>query len=163
MLENLDSFGARFGTLVKRVRGDLGITQADLADQVHGSASRKGDISALENGRVPNPQAATVSAISGALGIDPREIEALRHSAENDAPEIVQRLIAEKDVVAEKINVSHAPVVALAYQYAAVNPGDFDGALAGLEHALEVDAADRGACRAMWTTRSAQLWRGLMH
>ncbi|WP_146343750.1 helix-turn-helix domain-containing protein [Falsiphaeobacter marinintestinus] len=138
-----DSFGARFGRLIKRVRGDLGVTQPDLADQVFGDRARKGDISKLENGRVPNPQAETVAKICGALGIDPTEVEALHHTNEDDTPEIVQRLLAEKEAHANDLKVAHALVVSLAYRYAEGNPGDFDGALKGLERALEVAAEER--------------------
>ena len=126
-----------------RVRGDLELTQEDLADQVFGNRSRDGDISKLENGNVSRPQQKTIAAIAGALGIDNAEIEALRHSVQNDAPEIVQRLLALIEGLGEKLKLSHALVVALAYNYGSGSSADFDSALRDLENALRIAAADR--------------------
>ena len=69
------SFGARFGALVRKKRRELRLTQESLAADVYGSFERKGDISRLENGRVPRPQAHTMQRFAQVLGITTEEIE----------------------------------------------------------------------------------------
>jgi tetratricopeptide (TPR) repeat protein len=84
-LDGQDSFGAAFGRLMKRKRGTR-VTQAQLACLLYpnlgeDAEKRKGDISKLESGKVPNPNAATVRKIADALGITDEEIETLQRRA----------------------------------------------------------------------------------
>lgn len=76
--DRANSFGARFGTLVRSYREDLGISLSDLAIRVWGDETRKASLSRLENGRVHNPQAKTVQLVALALDIDHEEIDRLR-------------------------------------------------------------------------------------
>ncbi|MFT6784792.1 MAG: tetratricopeptide (TPR) repeat protein [Dinoroseobacter sp.] len=137
------SYGVRFGQLVARVRGDLGVTQADLADQVYGNTARKGDLSKLENGRIPRPQARTVAKICAALNIDPAEVEALQSDADKAVDGTVERLLIENEGLVGQLKLTEALAVSLAYDYAKGNPTDFDGALRGLRRAFEVAAEER--------------------
>lgn len=73
-----NSFGARFGRLVRSYRDDLGMSARDLTIKVWEDEGRKSSLSRLENGKVANPDAKTVQAIAGALDIPPTEVEALR-------------------------------------------------------------------------------------
>ncbi len=73
-----NSFGARFGRLVRTYRDDLGLSARDLTIKVWNDEGRKSSLSRLENGKVPNPDAKTVQAIAAALDIPPEEIDALR-------------------------------------------------------------------------------------
>ena len=75
------AFPAAFGRLIKRRRGELGLTQQQLAEKVWtvsaNGESRKGDISKLEGGK-SNPQADTIQRLADALDISPAELDALR-------------------------------------------------------------------------------------
>ena len=72
----MGTFGARFGRLVAQRRGDLGITQDQLAAEV---GTSKPEVSRFENGNVANPRPATIRKYCTALGITEAEVEALRH------------------------------------------------------------------------------------
>ena len=52
-------------------------------------------------------------------------------------------MLAKQEDHAAQLKLSEALVIALAYKYAEGNASDFDGALAGLERALEVAANER--------------------
>ena len=86
---NQDSFGAAFGRLVKRKRGEMypKWTQGDLAaalypNQDDARETRKGDISKLENGKVANPNTNTITNIAKALDISADEIDTLQRQAQ---------------------------------------------------------------------------------
>lgn len=129
------------------MRGDLGVTQPDLSEQIFGTRDRKGDISKLENGRVPNPQAKTVALICGALGISPEEVDALKTDADRALDGTVERLLHENAALTKKLKVSEALAIALAYEYAEGTPTEFDAAMAGLRNALQVAADARAKGR----------------
>lgn len=81
-----DSFGAILGRRMAERRAELRLTQGQLAALVwpgdsNAETTRKGDISKLESGKVPNPQATTVQRIAKALEIE-AEIDALRQRAQ---------------------------------------------------------------------------------
>jgi transcriptional regulator with XRE-family HTH domain len=83
-LEPDHSFPAAFGRLIKRLRGEQGLTQQQLAEKVWpvsaNGESRKGDISKLETGK-SNPHADTVQRLADVLSIAPDDIDTLRHRA----------------------------------------------------------------------------------
>ncbi|EAR51131.1 hypothetical protein OG2516_18215 [Oceanicola granulosus HTCC2516] len=72
------TFGARFGRLVRSYREDLGLSLRDLAVRAWDDEGRKATISRLENGRVERPAARTVMLIAHALDIPQSEIDNLR-------------------------------------------------------------------------------------
>lgn len=57
--------------------------------------------------------------------------------------QVVDQLKAQSDKTARELGISQGLVIALARRYAEGSPDDFDGALAGLEHALETAAEER--------------------
>ena len=69
-----------FAALIKRKRGQARLTQETLAQDIFGDSARKADISRLENGRVKNPQEATIQRLCQALNISDAEMEPIRQS-----------------------------------------------------------------------------------
>lgn len=71
----MDSFGEKFGQLVraKRLRNEM--SMADLSDRIFGAPSQRAFISKLENGRVRHPSTSTISKFSRALGITDLELD----------------------------------------------------------------------------------------
>ena len=91
----MDSFGARFGILVKTRRGIEGLSQRDLAIRAFDDEARKTRISELENGKVPNPQQRTIDALVTALNIPAEDVAACRTpDANGPSPEIHDELAA---------------------------------------------------------------------
>jgi transcriptional regulator with XRE-family HTH domain len=78
-----ESFGARFGRLVRRKRAERGWSQTDLARACGSSQMR---LSRLETGRVPRPRHATLQALCRALGLPPVELDLLRAGADPSRP-----------------------------------------------------------------------------
>ncbi|GIT90563.1 hypothetical protein JANAI62_10180 [Jannaschia pagri] len=69
-----------FAALIKRKRGDKGLSQQRLALAIYNDEARKGDISRLENARVASPQEKTVRLLCDALDISDAEMEPIRQS-----------------------------------------------------------------------------------
>lgn len=69
---------AAFATLLRRKRGEAGLSQQQLAESVFDDPARKADISRLENGRVANPQEQTIQRLCTALGITDTEMAPIR-------------------------------------------------------------------------------------
>lgn len=65
----MESFGIKFGRLVKAHRGIEALTQEDLAAAAFGDPGKFSRISEIEGGKVHNPRAKTVDAICVALNI----------------------------------------------------------------------------------------------
>jgi tetratricopeptide (TPR) repeat protein len=72
----MNSFGHRFGRLVKNKRGIEGLSQQALAALAFDDESRKTRISELENGKISNPHQKTVDALVIALEISKEELDA---------------------------------------------------------------------------------------
>ena len=93
-----DSFGAAFGRLIKRKRAESRMTQAQLACALYPNLDpaeaekRKGDISKLENGKVPNPTIQTIKRLSDALGITDDDLDALQRRAQMSTREQLDNL-----------------------------------------------------------------------
>ncbi|QMU58097.1 MAG: hypothetical protein GKR98_07745 [Boseongicola sp.] len=95
-----DTFGAAFGRLIKRKRAEMRMTQAQLACALYPNLppeeaeKRKGDISKLENGKVPNPITQTIKRLSDALGITEDDLEALHRRVQLSPSEQLSNLTA---------------------------------------------------------------------
>ncbi|KSV62313.1 hypothetical protein N182_37515 [Sinorhizobium sp. GL2] len=166
------SFGARFGAVVRERRGVEGLSIAALAVRAFDDAGRKGDISRIENGKVPNPQAKTVDALSVALHILPEEVLVCRGIlVPTDMPSRLLRLLARRfgernpnrpeAVLVEFLEACAAEYRLLKERLAvlsstddriadflrraqeAVDKGDFDHARALLMDAEDVQQADK--------------------
>jgi tetratricopeptide (TPR) repeat protein len=74
----MNTFGARFGALIKHRRGVEGLTQEALAVLAFGDEANKSRISELENGRVPNPHQRNVDALVVALGLSEADLASCR-------------------------------------------------------------------------------------
>ena len=78
MAEDEDTGGIRprsragIGLRIQQVRKELGLTQADLAEEIARrtkTRANKNQVSQWETSRVPGPQDATLKAIAGILGV----------------------------------------------------------------------------------------------
>ncbi|WP_435257854.1 hypothetical protein ACSBLW_17370 [Thioclava sp. FR2] len=148
------SFGAAFGLLVKRKRGERGWKQGALgalvfADRANNSPEQtKQDVSKLERGLIANPHERVVQAYCGVLDITPTELEDIRQSTAEPNPEIVQALIQRNATLSQQLHLSEKLVVELARRYATGPVETFDMALASFEAALRT-AADLRARAAL--------------
>lgn len=159
-----DSDSARFGRLVRERRKARTLSQEALAAAAFANADRKGYVSQIENGKIPNITRDTVRSIALALDIDSEEIpEALRwpeatqvardtntvvqkvettveatHARVSELQATVDKLVASEEDRARELGIKEGMLIALARRYAEGSPGDFDAALFGLERALEV-------------------------
>lgn len=144
-----------FGQMVRQKRKALGWSQEALAAEAFSNSTRKGRISQIENGKVPNITRDTVKLVARALGIDHEKIPlALRwpEAAEvgrdtntlvNDIKWQVDELVSAKRDISREFGIKEGMLIALARRYAEGSPGDFDAALAGLERALQVAHHER--------------------
>ncbi|WP_425091085.1 helix-turn-helix domain-containing protein [Tropicimonas sp. S265A] len=158
-----------FGALVRQRRTALKLTQENLADAALGNLDRKGMISQIENGKIPNITSATVKKVAEALSIDVEEIptslrwsEAIEvatdtntvvhklQAASERSQAIDDKVLANTDKLVELLSeqaqdfkIKEGMLIALARRYAEGSPHDFDAAFAGLEQALEVAVQDR--------------------
>jgi transcriptional regulator with XRE-family HTH domain len=76
MKAGIDTFGTRFGALVRRKRAAKGWSQERLAVEAFNDEMRSSRIGEWENGRVARPQAPTIAALARALDLTPQEIDA---------------------------------------------------------------------------------------
>lgn len=74
----LESFGARFGAHILKLRTDNVETQQEVAEGAFGDPSAKSRISTLENGKLKRPQAKTVNAICAYFDISATDLAELR-------------------------------------------------------------------------------------
>ncbi|PCH81186.1 MAG: hypothetical protein COB90_05240 [Hyphomicrobiales bacterium] len=74
LAKNDDSDVVRFGKLVREKRVALGWSQEALASTAFNNPDRKGYVSLIENGQIPNIERATVQNVARALNIDIEEI-----------------------------------------------------------------------------------------
>ncbi|PHQ69841.1 MAG: hypothetical protein COB93_06980 [Sneathiella sp.] len=70
----MNSFGSRFGALIKQRRGFEDLTQQALAVLAFGEEGNKARISEMENGRISNPHQRLVDALSVALKLTEADI-----------------------------------------------------------------------------------------
>ncbi len=138
----------RFGSEVRKARTAKGWTLTQLAHEAFGNQDRKGFVSQIENGK-RKLSALTIQKLHSVLSLPQTVVDGMlglplpqeddRSPQEDEA----EALITAQGPAAERLKLSEALVIALAYKYAEGNPADFDGALAGLERALEVAAEAR--------------------
>ena len=78
----MTNFGNRLGQMSRLRRGELGLSQRELAIRIWNDEAYKSRVSELENGKVKRPHQATVVSFQKALRISNAQILALR-SGEN--------------------------------------------------------------------------------
>ncbi|XHC13339.1 hypothetical protein ABWH98_10980 [Labrenzia sp. ac12] len=144
---NSDSFGSRFGALVKRKRTQQGLGLAALSSRLYPREDPTGerrapDVLKFENGQTKKPRARTIRLYQDALGIAQEEIDALVDHTDRPQWLLTMQLIEQKADLAKKLQLSTNLAVEIAERYAEGNPGDLDGALRGLECALQVAAEE---------------------
>lgn len=108
----MDSFGARFGALVKVRRGVEGLTQQQLAVNAFGEEGHKSRISELENGRTENPHQRTVDALVIALALSANDVAACRKPR---VPEVDQNQL-------KQVGLTHDLIDALSWRFGFSNP-----------------------------------------
>ncbi|MEM0908604.1 MAG: helix-turn-helix transcriptional regulator [Pseudomonadota bacterium] len=152
-----------FGKLVRERRNAQRLSQEALAAKAFGNLDRKGYISRIENGKIPNITHDVVQQVATALEID-RELipetlqwpEAARVVADTNTrvqalqtqlQALEDKLVATEADRAREFGIKEGMLIALARRYAEGSPDSFDTALAGLERALEVarDEREKGA------------------
>lgn len=158
MADDRERDAIRFGRLVRQQREARSWSQEALAAAAFSNSTRKGYVSQIESGKIPNPTRETVRNLARALGIDPEQIppalrwpEALEtvkdtHAVVHDIRAQVDELVASLRDQARAFGIREGMLIALARRYAEGSPENFDAALAGLERALEVvrDERERG-------------------
>ncbi|MEM7529606.1 MAG: helix-turn-helix domain-containing protein [Pseudomonadota bacterium] len=100
----------RFGRLVRERREARGWKLHVLAEEAFSNADRKGYVSQIENGKIPNITRETVRTVARALGIDPEDIPAsLRWpeavQIENSTNSIAKRIEASSSESHDRISV----------------------------------------------------------
>ncbi|MCA3448678.1 MAG: helix-turn-helix transcriptional regulator, partial [Rhodobacter sp.] len=83
---------AEFGKLVRAKRAEKGLSQEALAEAALSNADRKGYISQLENGKLPNITALTLQKIARALDIPQADIDSLLGVTRPGAQEVTDEL-----------------------------------------------------------------------
>jgi transcriptional regulator with XRE-family HTH domain len=83
---------AEFGKLVRAKRAEKGLSQEALAEAALSNADRKGYISQLENGKLPNITALTLQKIARALDIPQADIDSLLGVTRPAAQEVTDEL-----------------------------------------------------------------------
>jgi len=83
---------AEFGKLVRARRTEKGLSQEALAAAALGNPDRKGYISQLENGKLPNITALTLQKIARALDIPQADIDSLLGVTQPPAQEVTEEL-----------------------------------------------------------------------
>ena len=145
-----------FGELVKQGRTARGWSQEALALEALSNEGRKGYVSQVENGRIPNLTVTTVRNFAVAL-----EIPVERIPASLRWPEVVQqqdvmidRFVEKLEVQARDFGLKEGLLIALARRYAPDNPTDFDSALASIETLLKLahESPVSSDCRRTFST-----------
>lgn len=74
-----ESFGQKFGALVRRYRTEQGLSLAEASVLAYGDETKLTRISELENGRVNRPQSKTIATLSKALKIPQEELKRVQY------------------------------------------------------------------------------------
>lgn len=137
-----------FGKAVKaeRMARDWSLTK--LADEALGNPDRKGYCSQVEKG-LRNLSEGTIRSFARALDLPASATDPLTghllpsedDTSQSDAT--ATALLQEVETLRDKLKLSEALAVAIAYKYADGNPTDIEGALKGVEAALELAAKDQ--------------------
>jgi exonuclease VII small subunit len=144
-----ETFGQRFGKLVKARRLAKGWGQARLAYEAWGNGNRnfsgenlRAHIVRIEKGAAANPHAETVFALQMALGISSAEIAELRGEQPAGDPVFVAALLERNAGLAKDLQLKDQLVIGLA-RGVATDVADFDTALHELARALTLAAQMR--------------------
>ncbi|MEL6449890.1 MAG: helix-turn-helix transcriptional regulator [Pseudomonadota bacterium] len=137
-----------FGAAIKAERIEREWSLTTLADKVLGNADRKGYCSQVEKG-LRNLSEGTIRNFARALDLPATVIDPLTghylpqddDTTQEDAT--ASAMLKEAEALREKLKLSEALAVAMAYKYADGNPTDIEGALKGLESALELAAKEQ--------------------
>ncbi|MEX3015528.1 hypothetical protein [Gymnodinialimonas hymeniacidonis] len=149
-----------FGKAVKAERLAREWSLATLADKALGNPDRKGYCSQVEKGQ-RNLSEGTIRSFARALDLPASVIDPLTGHflpSEDDttqSDDAAAALLHEVDALRDKLKLSEALAVAIAYKYADGNPTDIEGALKGLEAALELAAKDQARGREITNYESA--------
>lgn len=139
-----------FGVLIREKRKARGWNQENLADAAFSNADRKGYVSQIENGKVPNITRDTVRNVVRALNIDLEEIPpSLRwpeasevvkdtNTVAHEIQKQVDKLVVSEQERARQFSIHEDLLIALAQRYAENSPENFEAALAALGNGLEV-------------------------
>jgi len=137
-----------FGAAIKAERKARDWSLTTLADKALGNPDRKGYCSQVEKG-LRNLSEGTIRSFARALDLPrsvtdpltghylPQDDDTTQEDANASA------MLKEAEALREKLKLSEALAVALAYKYADGNPTDIEGALKGLEDALELAAQEQ--------------------
>lgn len=157
-----ESDAIKFGRLVRTRRNARGWSLEALAAEALLNSTRKGYVSLVERGEVPNIERETVKKFARALEINPEFIPpslrwpeataAVRdtnslvletHVHIADLRETVEKLVRAQEDRARDYGIKEGMLIALAQRYADGSPREFESALTGLEQALKVARDER--------------------
>ncbi len=137
-----------FGKAVKAERQAREWSLATLAAEALGNPDRKGYCSQVEKG-LRKLSEGSIRSFARALDLPASVIDPLTGHflpSEDDTTQsdaAAAALLHEVEALRDKLKLSEALAVAIAYKYADGNPTDIEGALKGLEAALELAAKDQ--------------------
>jgi len=114
----MKSFGELFGELIRARREAKGLSQKWVALEAFGDEEKVRRIGDLERGKVKNPQARTISAITKALGIE-EEVAALRKRAMSSEQNAPDRLYAQHEPSPDQPRLSPPPRISNVNYYGA--------------------------------------------
>ncbi|GAB5446379.1 helix-turn-helix domain-containing protein [Gymnodinialimonas sp.] len=144
----LDAFGKAIKA--ERLAREWSLTK--LAEKALGNPDRKGYCSQVEKG-LRNLSEGTIRSFARVLDLPASATDPLTghllppEDDEGPSDAAAAALLVEVEALRDKLKLSEAIAVAIAYKYADGNPTDIEGALKGLESALELAAKEqqRGA------------------
>lgn len=144
-----------FGQLVRNRRQANRWTQEALAAEALNNLDRKGTISMIERGKIPNITRETVKKVAEALSIDVEDIPASLRWPEatkvakdtntivHEVQAVTLKLVDQLSQQAQEAKIKEGMLIALARRYAVGSPNDFQAAFRGVERALVVTLEDR--------------------
>lgn len=146
-----DCYGARFGRLVRKKRGQADISQGELGKRVFASRSNqhedilKQDVSKLETGKIRRPTARVIAKYREALAhlgypISDEEMAEIEER-NSPAPKLTLALMERNAALANELRLNQTLILEIARAYTPENPANFDSALASIEQALRVAAS----------------------
>lgn len=117
----LESFGAKFGQLVRRYREAQGLSAAELALAAFGDEAKRSRISELENGKVKRPQAKTISALQVYLNIPQKEVDGCRKPTASDADVYLRQQSADAKEAIQQSGLSDQQLLVLVQAFKDAN------------------------------------------
>ena len=107
----METFGQKFGILVRLLRERMGMTSSELSETAFGNKANRARISELENGKIKKTHPRTIIKIANALSISEEMIESIRSDGDQ-APSPLQISLGKfENRIAEKITETETKLI----------------------------------------------------